>query len=83
MGDKKIFERFEAELVHQAKGYVRDRVTKKLIQIGEVSLAFFMAFLLLVLGLAQILGTYVSFLSGGWNYLLLGACFLLVGLVLK
>lgn len=78
-----FFEKLEAEVVKEAGDYVKQKVKKKAIRIGEVSLSFLFAFVLIIIGLAQMLASFVPFLENGLNYLLLGVLFLLIGMMLK
>lgn len=77
------FERIEAEVFREAGNYVKDKVRKKVYRIGEMSLAFLFAFVLIIIGLAQFIGSLVPYLDNGLNYMLLGALFLIIGLILK
>ena len=77
------FEKIEAEVLREAGNYVKDKVKRKVMRIGEMSLAFLFAFVLIIIGLAQFIGSLVPYLDNGLNYMLLGVLFLLIGLLLR
>lgn len=78
-----FFESVEAEILREAGEHIKEKIKKKAIRIGEMSLAFLFAFVLIIIGVAQFLGTLVPYLDNGLNYLLLGVLFLIIGLILK
>ncbi len=80
---KSFFERVEAEIVSGAENYVKEKVKKKLFKLGEVSLFIFLSFVLISFGLAFLIGKYFPTLNGGFNFLVLGVIFLLVGYLLN
>lgn len=80
---KSFFDRIEEKGLEMAGDYVKEKVTKKLIRISEMSFAFLMAGILLTIGIVELVATYLPVLQGGWNYLLFGVVFLFVGLILK
>lgn len=85
MGKKEssVFERLEAEVVSEASDFVKEKVTKKIIKVGEVSVSFLLAFVLIIVGVAELIGSFVPVLAGGFNYLLMGVLFLVIGGILK
>lgn len=84
MDKKKSFtETIEAEILHHAQDYVKEKVTKKIIRVGEVSVSFLLGFILLIIGIVEIVGKTFPVLEGGFNYLIFGILFLLVGFMLK
>ncbi|MEC8339292.1 MAG: hypothetical protein VXZ40_01595 [Nanoarchaeota archaeon] len=80
---KTFFDRVEEKGLEMAGDYVKDRVTKKIIRISEMSFAFLMAGILLTIGIVELVATFFPILQGGWNYALFGVFFLIVGLILK
>lgn len=76
--DRGFFETLEAEVVNEAKDYVKKKVTNKLIKIGEVSVLVFMGFVMISFGLGMLLGHYVEILSNGLSYIVLGVLFLII-----
>jgi hypothetical protein len=89
MGKKKesLFEKVEAEVLEgaksYAKSYVKEKVTSKLVRVGEISVSFLLGFILLIIGIVQIVGHYFPVLDNGFNYLIFGVLFLLIGMMLK
>lgn len=85
MADKKksFADTIEAEIFHEAAGYVKDKVKRKILKIGEVSISFLTAFLLIIVGMVELIGTHFPILQGGYNYLLFGVFFLVAGMILK
>jgi uncharacterized BrkB/YihY/UPF0761 family membrane protein len=81
--DKGFFDTLEAEVVNEAKNYVKRKVTDKLVKIGEISVLVFMAFVMISFGLGMMLGHYVEILSNGLSYIVLGVVFLLLTLLFR
>ncbi len=80
---KSFFEKLEAEIINDAGAYVKDKVTRKVIRVGEVSIAFLFAFILIIIGIAQLLEGFFPILENGLNYIVLGFLFFLIALILK
>lgn len=80
---KSVFERLEAEVISETEDYIKEKVTKKVIKIGEVSVAFLVGFILVIVGIINLIGHFYPNLSYGYNYLLVGGLFLLIGVLLK
>lgn len=80
---KSFFEKVEGEILQGAQNYVREKVTKKIIKIGEFSVMIFMAFILISFGVAYLIGHYFPMLDNGFNFILLGVIFLIVGFIIK
>jgi hypothetical protein len=80
---EKIFDRVEAEVVNTAGDYIKSKIRRKIIKAGEVSLAFLFSFVLLIIGLAEVLASLFSFLENGLNYIILGIVFFIVGMIIK
>lgn len=83
MKKKSFFETVETEVLHEAQDYVRDKIAKRALKIGEMSSAFLLGFILLIIGVAEFLESAFPILDGGFNYLLLGVLFILVGMLLR
>jgi len=79
MTKKGFFEKVEAEVVSATKSYVEEKVKKKAIKIGEVSVLVVLAMFLISFGLAQLLGFCFPIISNGLNFLILGVVYLAVG----
>lgn len=80
---KGVFERLEAEVISETENYVKNKVKKNVIKFGEISVAFLVGFLLIVIGVVELIGVYFPSLSGGFNYLIIGVLFLIVAILLK
>jgi hypothetical protein len=80
---KGVFETLEAQVVKEAGNFVRDKVKKKVLRIGEVSLLIIIAFILISFGVAQILASFYPMLSQGYSYLLLGIVFLVISFTMR
>lgn len=80
---KGVFEKLEAEVISETEDFIKGKFKKNMLKLGEVSIAFLTGFLLVVVGLVELLAVYYPNLSGGFNYLLIGVLFLIVGLLLK
>lgn len=74
-----VFEKLEAEVVKEAGNYVKDKVRRKVMRIGEISILVIMGFILLSFGLATLIGSYFPMLDNGLNFLILGIALLLIG----
>ncbi len=80
---KSIFERLEEEVIQEVGDCVKNKVKKKLFRIGEMSVAFLVGFLLIIVGVVELTAFYLPVLDNGLSYLLFGGMFLLIGLILK
>lgn len=80
---KSAFERLEGEIITETENYVKGRFKRNMLKLGEVSLAFLAGFLLITVGMVELIAVYFPILEGGFNYLLMGILFLLVGILLK
>ncbi len=78
-----FFESVEAEIVNQAKTMVKDKIKSKAIQFGEISALVILAGFLIAFGIANLIGTYFPQTAGGFNYLILGGLFLIIGYLMK
>lgn len=76
----KLVEEVESEIVSEVEDFAIKKVKKKLIKIGEVSVFFLLAAILIVVGIAQIIAFYFPVLDGGFSFLLMGVIFLLLAL---
>ena len=74
---KSFLESLEAEVVKDAGEFVREKVKKKAIVIGEISILITLGFIMISFGLANFIGYYFPVLNNGLNYLILGVFFLL------
>jgi uncharacterized membrane protein HdeD (DUF308 family) len=83
MKKKTLFDRVEEKGVEMARDYVKEKVTKKIIRIGEMSIAFLLAAIFLTIGIVELTAHFLPFLQGGWNYLIFGIFFLIIALILK
>lgn len=80
---KGVFEKLEAEVISETEDFIKGKFKKNMLKLGEVSIAFLTGFLLVIIGLVELLAVYYPNLAGGFNYLLIGVLFLIVGLLLK
>ncbi len=78
-----LFESVEAEIIDGAKDFVKEKVKKKVIRIGEISILILLSFIMISIGLGQILANMYPILMGGYSYLLLGITFLLISYLMK
>ena len=83
MTKKSLFEKVEAEVIGAGKEYVETKIKRKAIKIGEISILVILAFILISIGLGQILANTFPILMGGYSYLLLGFIYLLLGYLLN
>lgn len=84
MAKKKSFiEAVEGEALHEAEDYFKNTVRKKAIKLSEMSASFLLGFILLIIGVAEFMVTQFPVLEGGFNYLILGVIFIIIGLVLR
>jgi len=79
---KSFMDSVEAEVVGAAKSYVNEKIKRKVIKIGEVSVLVFMAFLLMSFGLANLIGVYFPGIENGLNFIILGALYFFVGMLI-
>lgn len=63
--------------------YIKKNVTQKVVRYGEMSLAFLMGCILVLVGLAQFIASQISFLENGLNYIVLGSILLLIAYFLS
>lgn len=63
--------------------YVEEKITNKLIKIGEVSVAFFFGIVCVIVGTAQFIASQLNFLENGLNYVLIGSILLVVAYFLS
>jgi hypothetical protein len=80
---KTLFDRLEEKGFGMAEDYVKEKVTKKIIRIGEMSVSFLLAAIFLAIGIVELSAHFLPILQGGWNYLVFGLVFLLIALILK
>jgi len=80
---KGFFEKVEAEVVTQAKGFMGNKIKKKIIRYGEISILVLLSFVLISIGISTILANTFPILSGGYSYVLLGLVFLGISYILK
>ena len=80
---KGVFETIEAQVVKEAGNFVRDKVKKKVLRIGEISILIILGFILISFGIANILASFYPMLAQGYNYLLLGIVFLIISFILR
>ena len=81
--EKSFFEKVEGKIVSVTENYLKDKVKKKLFRLGEVSLFIFLSVVLISLGLAFLIGKYFPILDEGFNFIVLGAIFLIIGYLLN
>lgn len=65
------------------KNYIQEKVTNKLIKVGEVSLAFLVGLLCVIVGITQFIAYQLSFLENGLNYIVMGSVLLFVAYFLS
>ena len=63
--------------------YVQEKITNRIIKIGEVSLAFFLGVVCIVVGIAQFIASLLSVLENGLNYILIGIVLLFIAYFLS
>ncbi len=80
---KGLFGLFEEEICDMAGEYVKEKVTKKVVRFTEMSLAFVLAVVFISIAIVELTATFFPILDGGWNYLIYGMIFLIIGLILK
>jgi len=80
---KSLFEKVEAEVIDAGKEYVETKIKRKAIRIGEISVLVILAFILISIGLSQLIANTYPTLTGGYSYILLGFIYLLVGFLLN
>lgn len=83
MVKKNIVEKIENQIFEQTKDYVKSKLVRKALRIGEVSILVILGFFLISFGIAKIIGFYYPFLDFGLNFVLLGLIFLIIGFFLK
>ena len=85
--EKGIFEKvldFGAQkLENTVEQYVEEKITNKLVKIGEVSLAFLLGIICVIVGVAQFAASQIAFLENGLNYVLIGSILLLLAYFLS
>lgn len=77
------FERVEAEVLHGAQQYLKDSVWKRVVKYGEFSILAFLGFILISIGLAELLAYAFPILEGGFGYVILGLIYFLIGWLIK
>ena len=80
--DESFFEKVEGEVLREAGNYFKDKVKRKILKIGEISILVLLAMFLISFGLAHLIGYYIHFLGNGLSYIVLGLVFLLIGYLL-
>lgn len=80
---KTLFDKIEEKGFEMAGDYIKEKVTKKIVRIGEMSVAFLLAAIFLAIGIVELTAHFLPVLQGGWNYLIFGVVFLLIALILK
>ncbi len=80
---KGVFEVIEAQVMREAGNFVKDKVKKKVLRIGEISILIILGFILISFGIANLLASFYPMLAQGYNYLLLGIIFLIISFVLR
>jgi hypothetical protein len=86
MKDKKkssVFEKVEAEVMGIAGDYVKNKITRRFVKLGEFSILVLLSFIMISIGLAELIGFYFTEFSNGLNYIILGALFLIAGLIIR
>ena len=78
-----ILEAVEAQVVNAAQDYVKGKIKKKLMRIGEFSVLVFLAFVMISIGIAHLIGFYFPAFNNGLNFVLVGMMFLLAGIILR
>lgn len=81
--EKSFFQSLEAEVIKDAGDFVREKVKKKAIVIGEISILIILGFIMISFGLATFIANYFPILDNGLNYLILGVFFLIISFTLK
>ena len=80
---KSFIETIEGEAIHEAEDYFKNKIRKRAIKISEMSASFLLGFILLIIGVAEFMSAQFPILEGGFNYLILGIIFILIGLILR
>ena len=80
---RSFFEKFEAEAYNMAGEYIKDKVKNKVIRVSEMSIAFLLSAIFLSIAIVELTAKFFPVLDGGWNYLIYGMIFLIIGLFLK
>ncbi len=78
-----VFEKLEAEIVRDAGDYVKDRVKRKAIKVGEISILIIIGFILISFGLSFLLGNFFPILASGYNFLIVGVIMLVLSSLIK
>lgn len=78
-----FFEKVEAEVVGAAGSYIKEKVTRKIIKLGEFSVLALLAMIMISIGIANLIGFYFPELNNGLNYIFLGMLFLISGFIIK
>lgn len=81
--EKSAFEKVEAQVVSAAGSYIKEKVTRKLLKLGEFSILVFLAFIMISFGIAIIMGNYFPQLNNGLNFILLGMIYLIIGFLIR
>jgi len=78
-----VFEKVEAEVMEAAGDYVKKKVVRRFVKIGEFSVLALLALILISIGIAQLIGFYYPQFDNGLNYLFLGLLLMISGFIIK
>jgi hypothetical protein len=80
---KSFFKKIEDEIVDEAEEFIKEKVEKKAIRIGELSVFAVTAYAMFVLGITHLLERFFPVLQGGYSYILMGGVFLIMFLIIN
>ena len=78
-----FIERVEDQVIDGAKNFIDGTIKKRVYRFGEFSLFLILSLIMFSFGIAFLLGKYVEILSGGFNFIIVGALFLIISLYFK
>lgn len=81
--EKSFLESLEAEVVKSAGEFVKEKVRKKAIVIGEISILLILSAMMFSFGLASFIGYSWPILDNGLNYFIVGIFFMTISYFLK
>ena len=78
-----VFEKVEAEVMEAAEDYVKKKVVRRAVKLGEFSVLALLALILISVGIAQLIGFYYPQFDNGLNYLFLGFLMMIAGFIIR
>jgi len=78
-----FLERVEDQVIEGTKHFIDGTVKKRIYRFGEFSLFLILSFIMFSFGIAFLIGKFVPILSGGFNFIIVGALFLIISLYFK